>query len=110
MSPSNELAHLRTLNDMRRRLNRGGVGSVLNSLIYLGVFAALTYGATSNWLLSITVGLGVRLMLGVGERVVDDILQIEMSRTIMFFSGTEEQLESFLKVEKILAQTQRKFF
>jgi hypothetical protein len=97
MSPSDELAHLGKLLDMSQELKRSGV---VNAFIPSGVLAALTYGATSNLLLSITVGFGVVLIIGVGQRVVADILSIEVSRTTNFFSGTEEELNSFLELYK----------
>lgn len=106
MSTSNELAHLRKLLDMSMQLKRSGV---VNALIFFGVFAALTYGATSNLLLSITVGFGVFLMIGVGHRVVGDILEIETSRTIMFFSGSEEELERGFDTWKISDRLRKKF-
>ena len=106
MSISNELAHLRKLLDMQKELNRN---AAVNPFIYFGLFAALTYVATSNQLLSFTVGFGVFLMIGVGYRVVEDILKIEISRTMMFFSGTEEELKGFAEVRKITAKVRKNF-
>ena len=106
MSKSNELAHLEKLLDMRQELTRSGTR---NALILSGVIAALAYGATSNLLLSITVGLGVCLMIGVGQRVVSDILIIEVSRTTNYFSGTEEELNGFLEKYKGRARMMKAF-
>lgn len=105
-SYENELAHLTKLLDMSQELKRSGV---VNALIPSGVLAALTYGATSNLLLSITVGLGVCLMIGVGQRVVGDTLIIEVSRTTNYFSGTEEELNGFLEKYKGRARMMKAF-